>query len=238
MGGTVKGNKSCFPSPATFWDGVNHAMWTTPGNVDLMRLHSSSVMTKGESLVQSFLTPAAPSEKKLDLQACVDEWRTQYGMIAALLRAQTCMVLYIEKSQFMPQGEATKAPWRLELPPNGVIWLPCFREARDLAIDHVAYQVSSMIVHSGSHEAGHYGRIAFQDNWEARTDHALHREPDQDVLLVWLVDANRYFTWPSALMKDELVTHAVRPTTGSFRLRTRSCHDCCARHVRCAGSQS
>ena len=36
-----------------------------------------------------------------------------------------------------------------------------------------------------------------------------------NVLLVWLVDANRYLTCPpaatpSALMKDELVTHAVR----------------------------
>ena len=177
---------------------------------------------QGGKLGPIILTPAAPAEKTLDLQACVDEWGTQYGMITALLRAQTCVVLYIEKSQFLPQGEAAKAQWSLQLPPNGVIWLPRFREAGDLAIEHVAYQVSSMIVHSGSHEAGHYracchghnGWVSFQDNWEARQDHALHREPDQDVLLVWLVDATRYLTCPpastpSALRKDEL-THAVR----------------------------
>ena len=37
-----------------FWDGVNHVMWITPGNVELMRLRSSNAMTKGESLVPSF----------------------------------------------------------------------------------------------------------------------------------------------------------------------------------------
>ena len=178
---------------------------------------------QGGKLGPIILTPAASAEKKLDLQACVDEWHTQYGMITALLRAQTCVAVYIEKSQFMPQGTPAKAPWSLQLPPNGVIWLPRFREAGDTAVDHVAYQVSSLIVHSGSHEAGHYraccqghnGWISFQDNWEARQDHALHQEPGQDILLVWLVDADRYLTCPpaatpSALMKDELVTHAVR----------------------------
>ena len=61
-------------------------------------------MTKGENLV--ILTPAAHAEKMLNLQACVDEWHTQYGMITALLRVQTCVGLYIERSQFLPQGAA------------------------------------------------------------------------------------------------------------------------------------
>ena len=105
---------------------------------------------QGGKLGPIILTPAAQDKKILPLQDCVDEWHTQYGMVTALHHVQTCVVLYIEKSQFSPLGVAAKAEWRLQLPPNGVIWLPRFREAGDLAIDHVACQVSSMIVHSGS----------------------------------------------------------------------------------------
>ena len=90
---------------------------------------------------------------------------------------------------------------------------------------------------------GHNGWISFQDNWEARLDHALHQEPEQDVLLVLLVAANQYLTCPpaatpSALMKDELITHAVRCYAqanymGSSKPRTHFCHASCVRHVLC-----
>ena len=66
-----------------------------------------------------------------------------------------------------------------------------------------------------THTQGHNRWVSFQDNWEAREHHALHREPEQDVLVVWLVKADLQLKCPptpspSALLKDELITHAAR----------------------------